>query len=125
MVSLQKNALFCDGEVFFVDRGLLMGAIEPTILNHNVIACMLGLSQDFKDLDIYGSIADIPTLQIQYFLSYGEILRHLILLCLQREYLKMAGFQYHTSILNSREKSVSLFLVYSLRHLILLRLQAE
>jgi len=29
MMSLQKNALFCDGEVFFVDRGLLMGASIP------------------------------------------------------------------------------------------------
>jgi hypothetical protein len=57
MMSLQKTALFCDGGVFFVDRGLLMGAIEPTILNHNVIACMFSLPQHFKDLDIYRSIA--------------------------------------------------------------------
>jgi len=26
MMSLQKNILFCDGEVFFLDRRLLMGA---------------------------------------------------------------------------------------------------
>jgi len=27
-VSLQKKKRICDGEVFFVDRGLLMGAIR-------------------------------------------------------------------------------------------------
>jgi hypothetical protein len=25
-MSLKKNIIFCDGEVFFLDRGLLMGA---------------------------------------------------------------------------------------------------
>jgi hypothetical protein len=32
-------------------------AIEPTILNQIGIACVFCLSQDFKDLDIYLSIA--------------------------------------------------------------------
>ena len=32
-------------------------AIKPTICNYNIIACMLCLSQDFKDLDICRSIA--------------------------------------------------------------------
>jgi hypothetical protein len=56
MMSLQKTALFCDGGVFFVDRGLLMGAIGPTILNQNVIACMLCLSQDFPNLIFTGGL---------------------------------------------------------------------
>ena len=31
MMSLQKNILFCDGEVFSLDRGLLMGANSTTL----------------------------------------------------------------------------------------------
>ena len=46
-----------------------MGAIGPTILNHNIITCMFCLSQNVKDLDIYRKIADIPTLQIQFYRS--------------------------------------------------------
>jgi hypothetical protein len=32
MMSLQKNDPFCDGGVFLIDRGLLMGARNPNIL---------------------------------------------------------------------------------------------
>jgi len=31
MMSLQKNILFCDGEQFSLDRGLLMGASMSTL----------------------------------------------------------------------------------------------
>jgi len=32
VLFLQKLILFCDGEVFFIDRGLLMGANSTTLL---------------------------------------------------------------------------------------------
>jgi hypothetical protein len=35
MMSLQKNDPFCDGGVFLIDRGLLMGACICTFHNNN------------------------------------------------------------------------------------------
>jgi len=40
-VSLQKKKRICDGEVFFVDRGLLMGAIRLNLSESGFIAVLI------------------------------------------------------------------------------------
>jgi len=45
-------------------------------------------------VDILVFIADIPTLQIQCFLSNPILMAQWILLCLESQCLKIAGFKY-------------------------------
>ena len=57
-MSLQKNILFCDGEVFSLDRGLLMGASTCNSIIIEIYGDRIRVSRGFSRIDMLFFIAD-------------------------------------------------------------------
>ena len=71
-VPAKKTVIFCDGEVFSLDRGLLMGARSPTIWFYNKITYIICISQGFQGCQHRRSIAAILHLKFSFCRRQGD-----------------------------------------------------